>query len=189
MAKEIVLVEYDKACRQLERARYADEVTKIRDAGLMLSACAKVMKNKKLEADAWEIRVRAERKLGEMLVYRAAGNEWQHGKPQILSRSRKRGRIADQGRAGRHARGTARTPVQFSELSLFDRRPGQDANCAFIGDEVYAVVPGEREIGIPQTAKLGQDRGFRRGIGQCYRRHPKQCVENHHGMLGPRQPL
>lgn len=67
MANEIVLVEYDKACRQLERARYADEVQAIRDKSIAIKAYAKIVNNKKMEADAWEIRIRAERKLGEML--------------------------------------------------------------------------------------------------------------------------
>jgi len=67
MAKEIVLVEYDKACRQLERAVYANEVMKIRETAAIMKACAKVMQNKKLESDAWKLRIQAERKLGEML--------------------------------------------------------------------------------------------------------------------------
>lgn len=67
MGRELVLIEYDKACRQLARARSVDEVAKIMDGSVVLRACAKVAKNKQLEADAWEIRVRAERRLGEMM--------------------------------------------------------------------------------------------------------------------------
>jgi hypothetical protein len=67
MAKEIVLVEYDKACRQLARARYVDEVAKIREKAMMMKACAKIAQNKQLEDDAWEIKTRAERRLGQML--------------------------------------------------------------------------------------------------------------------------
>ena len=76
--------------------------------------------------------------------------------------------------------------MQFAELLLFDRRSGQDADCAFIRYEIDAVIPGGREIGIPK--KFGQDRSLRRRIGQGYRRQPEERVENHHGMFGLRQP-
>lgn len=67
MANEIVLVEYEKACRQVARAVSANEIMKIKEQADIMNACAKVIKNKKLEADAWELRIRAERRLGEML--------------------------------------------------------------------------------------------------------------------------
>lgn len=67
MANEIVLVEYDKACRQLARAVYVNEVMKIRERAAIMNACSKVLRNKQLEADAWKLRVQAERRLGEML--------------------------------------------------------------------------------------------------------------------------
>lgn len=67
MPSEIVLVEYDKACRALERAVYVDEAKAIRDEALSLQAYAKQAKNKKLEANAWRVRIRAERRIGEMM--------------------------------------------------------------------------------------------------------------------------
>src|SRR5215469_2876862 len=60
MANEIVLVEYDKACRQLERARSAKEIEQIRGVAIIMRAAAKVMRNKDAEADFWELRVREE---------------------------------------------------------------------------------------------------------------------------------
>jgi len=68
MANEIVLVEYDKACRQLARARSAKEIEQIRGVAIIMRAAAKVMRNKDAEADFWELRVRAEHRLGEELV-------------------------------------------------------------------------------------------------------------------------
>jgi N6-adenosine-specific RNA methylase IME4 len=61
------LVKYDAACRALAAARTADEVMAIRDKALALAACAKIAKNKDLEADAFELRIKAERRLGEMM--------------------------------------------------------------------------------------------------------------------------
>jgi len=50
MANDIVLVEYDKACRQLARAASVDEVLKIRDKAERIRAYAKQANDKQLEA-------------------------------------------------------------------------------------------------------------------------------------------
>jgi hypothetical protein len=50
------------------------------------------------------------------------------------------------------------------------------------------VIPGEREITIPQSAKFGQDSSLRRRIAQAYCRRPRERVENHRGMFSFRQP-
>jgi len=80
MPNEIVLVNYDAACRALEIARSIDEVEKIRDAAFVLKAYAKQAKNKNLEANAFEIRVRAERKVGEMMA-NGRGDRAPEGRP------------------------------------------------------------------------------------------------------------
>ena len=76
--------------------------------------------------------------------------------------------------------------MQFTELLLFDRRSGQDADCAFIRDEIDAVIPGGREIGIPKSSvRIGAiDEGLVKAIAVS----PEERVENHHGMFGLRQP-
>ncbi len=61
------LVRYDAACRALAEARSVDEVKNIHDVARQMAAAARVAKNRDLEADAYEIRVRAERRLGEMM--------------------------------------------------------------------------------------------------------------------------
>lgn len=62
------LIRYDAACQALAEAKTVDEVKDIRDKAEAMRAYARQSKNKQLEVDAADIRARAERRLGEMIV-------------------------------------------------------------------------------------------------------------------------
>lgn len=66
------LLKYDAACRAIAAARTADEAKEIRDRAEAMRAYARQAQNKQLEVDAAEIRIRAERRLGEILVAQKA---------------------------------------------------------------------------------------------------------------------
>jgi hypothetical protein len=66
------LVRYNAACKALAAAVATDEVKLIRDKADAMRAAARVAKNKQLETDAAEIRIRAERRLGELIAQQKA---------------------------------------------------------------------------------------------------------------------
>jgi hypothetical protein len=62
------LVNYDAACRALAQAASVDEVLNIRDQAEAMRAYGRQAKNRELETYAQEIRLRAERKLGTLII-------------------------------------------------------------------------------------------------------------------------
>ena len=65
MTKEIS--RYDVACRALAEAKTLEEIKDVSDKASAIQEYARRAKNKTLEIDAAELRMRAERKLGEIL--------------------------------------------------------------------------------------------------------------------------
>jgi N6-adenosine-specific RNA methylase IME4 len=63
----VQLAQYDALCRALAKATRVNEATKIRNTAEAMRAFARQAKNKELELDAAEIRLRAERRIGELI--------------------------------------------------------------------------------------------------------------------------
>jgi hypothetical protein len=64
----VTLAHYDAACAALAAAVRTDEVQAIHLAAVAMRAYAKQAKNRQLEVDAALVRVRAERRLGELIA-------------------------------------------------------------------------------------------------------------------------
>jgi DNA repair exonuclease SbcCD ATPase subunit len=73
------MIRYEAACRALAEAKAVDEVQDVRSKADAMRIYGMQAKNKSLEVDAAEIRIRAERRLGELLAEQKAGDGLNRG--------------------------------------------------------------------------------------------------------------
>lgn len=121
------LIRYEAACRALYEAKSVDEVKDMRDKAAALKAYARQAKNRQLEIDAAEIRMRAERRIGELMEYQREtvglnqGVRWVGDKPAEDSRPTLAQAGIDKNLADR-ARKMAAVPEEKFEAALGEWR-------------------------------------------------------------------
>lgn len=76
------LAKYEAACRAVAEARTVDAVKGMRDEAEAMRVLARQANNRELEIDCAEIRVRAERRLGELLIAAKAAGQVKGGRPK-----------------------------------------------------------------------------------------------------------
>jgi hypothetical protein len=119
--QDVPLTNYDTARRALAEAVRIDEVKAIHDQATALKACAKIAKDKQLELDAAAIRLRAERRLGEIMAAQ--------------------GKTAGKAKGGWRSRGMRRNPQDPPTLA----EAGIDKNTAHYARKSAKLPPEEFE--------------------------------------------
>ncbi len=140
MSDKAQLVKYNAACRAIAEARRVDEVKLIRDKAAAMAAAAKIAKNHGLEIDAAEIRIRAERRLGEMIAAQKATVGLNRGAAAGGKKDSPRGvyttprdsnpTLAQAGidkNLAKRARSMAAIPQETFEATLAEHREAQEA--------------------------------------------------------------
>ena len=120
------MMSYQAACRALAHAKAVDEVKGVRDKWIAIKTYAKQAKNRQLELDAAVIRLRAERRVGELMAAQRASEGLATGGDAMKARVRSgpevmtRPTLAEAGidkRLADRARKLAAMPEpQFNEL-------------------------------------------------------------------------
>lgn len=130
------LVRYEAACRAIAEAKSVDEVKDVRNQAEAMRAYAKQAENKQLETDAAEIRIRATRRIGELMAaQRDAGN---------LSTGGEYGRL--KGKGGVEKTPPINAPVTLSEAGI-DKNLAKEARrlAAIPEPEFDGIVQDWRE--------------------------------------------
>jgi hypothetical protein len=91
-AQTLALSRYDVACRAVAEAKAVDDIVEIVGQANAVHAYARQAKNRQMEIDAAEIRIRAERRLGELMAAQKAS-------------------VGVRARGGRRNNGVANTPI------------------------------------------------------------------------------
>jgi hypothetical protein len=81
---ELLPAGYLQAREMLARATRIDEVKKIRDKSVAFGAYAAVIKDRENELLCAELRMRSERRAGQMLIEAKASGEFQPGRPKLI---------------------------------------------------------------------------------------------------------
>lgn len=167
MDTELVL--YDAARKALALAKNTDEVIHIRDKSIAMSACARVAKDKSMEADAYEIRRRSERRLGELMAEQRETVGMNEGVRGQLKGSTSGGTVID--------------PPENNLPTLADA--GIDKHLADTARKAAAIPEPKFEIQLQKKRKsLTQGPTVANGSGDQENYTPQSVIDNVRKVLG-----
>ena len=160
-----VPVLYDRCRAALAECRTTDEVRHIRDRAKAIAAYAQQAKDRTLEADAYEIRFRAERRLGQMLLEHKAAVGFANGGDAQRTRFR----------PGTESRPTLAAAGIDKKLSMSAQR------LARLSDpEFYGVIVDARE----RIMADGRDRAQLNFTGDFEIYTPEPWIERARSAMG-----
>lgn len=144
------LVKYDAACQAIAAAKSVDEAKELHDKAEAIRAYARQAKNKTLELDAAEIRIRAERRLGELLEpskEKRGGSKSRKGTLKVTGISK---------RTSARAQKLAAVPAEVFESKLGELRRRVEAEGARVTTDLLKVGQSEQEkhTAPPDTARI-----------------------------------
>lgn len=156
------LMKYDAACRAVAECRSIDEALEFRNRSEALRAYARQAKNRQLEIDACEIRVRAERKTGEIVLALEADAKLVHSghsAETILREGRiKRSELGIDGNLSAISQRLAKLPPQTFEKEINDwRRDASDMERLTTPLQKYRV-PNTKSDRQRHSTRLGRHR-------------------------------
>jgi N6-adenosine-specific RNA methylase IME4 len=153
MSEQMSLTRYEAAREALAEAVRVDEVQQVRNAGLQMKAYARIAKDRKLQADAAAIVIRAERKLGVLIQSAKETGQLGIGRP---SRSNVAGKPdpedADDG--GEMENGSSAEPftrATLSEAGIDKKLSMRAQNWARMGDADFEAKLQEVRDRIEST--------------------------------------
>lgn len=164
------LIKYEAACRALADCKAVDEVKAWADKAAAMQAYGRMAKDKTLEVDAAEIRIRAERRLGQMLADQKASGGLskgaagagvnQHTPQEVRSAVTTAPKLADAGISkdlSSRAQKLAAVPEATFEAELAAKRERDQREGARVSARLEKA--GERELKKQQAQPPSEPEG------------------------------
>lgn len=155
------LAKYDAACRAVAEATTVDEVREITAQADAIRAYAKQAKNRKMEVQAAEIRIRAERRLGELMAAQAdaVGKAKPTGTNQhrVISKPDAPPTLAEAGidkNLANRARTYAAVPEEKFEQLLSDKRQRDNRRVVLDPDFEAGAEEAARDIEVARDERI-----------------------------------
>jgi N6-adenosine-specific RNA methylase IME4 len=135
------LIRYDAACRALAEAKAVDEVKEVRDQAEAMRVYARQAKNRDMEIDAAEIRMRAERRLGQMLAAQKEQEGFHKG-----------------GRPKTRSDAEQVSPITLDEVGIDRKLSSRAQKMAAVSDDAFeSIIAGWRETVRAENERVTVD--------------------------------